>query len=333
MSNDEFRPLPFLANAHLQTVLSLWLKGGRVPGATRRHVVRLPDGDCLVLHENTPRTWKPGVPVTIVIHGLTGSYRSSGVVALARHLFAQGVRVFRLDLRGAGAGLRVARRTYNAGCSGDVRAALAAVSTLAPNSPLWLVGTSLGGNVALKLAGELPQHPVPQLAKVAVLNPPADLHACVTRIEERRNRFYEWRFVTELLGADRLRAKIFGGEAPPEKARRLRLRDYDDRYTAPRGGFSGVSDYYTRASSASLVPHITVPTLILTSRDDPFIAVESLEAMSRPSHVELRIASSGGHTGFLGRDGNGGWSWAEWAIVKWLTCIREEPRTEETRTK
>ena len=41
---------------------------------------------------------------------------------------------------------------YNAGCSADVRAALLAVHRLAPTSPLWLAGISLGGNVVVKLA-------------------------------------------------------------------------------------------------------------------------------------------------------------------------------------
>ncbi len=326
MSAERFRPLPGLGNPHLQTVLSMVLKGGRLP-RTRQHLVTLPDSDRLVLHDNTPRAWQPGQPVSVVLHGLTGSHRSGGVVMMARQLYRRGVRVFRLDFRGAGAGFALARGSYNAGCSDDVRHACAEVSRLAPGSQILLAGTSLGGNVALKLAGELPTHPVPHLTRVAVLNPPIDLHACVARIESRSNRLYEWHFVAELLAADRKRATIFSTLPPGESARRLRLREYDDRYTALRAGYQGVADYYTRASSAQFVPYIPIPTLMLTSRDDPFIAIEPFESVQRPPHVELWIANHGGHTGYLGRHTSGGWHWAENTIADWLCVGIEKNKT------
>src|SRR5580704_12545814 len=74
-----FRPLPLLRNAHLQTVLGLYLKGGRFRGPTVEHFVPLPDGDQLVLHDNTPADWRPGRPVAVILHGLTGSARSNAV--------------------------------------------------------------------------------------------------------------------------------------------------------------------------------------------------------------------------------------------------------------
>jgi predicted alpha/beta-fold hydrolase len=311
-----FRPLPGLRNPHLQTILSMWLKGGRLPPPTR-HVICLPDGDRLVLHDNALPGWRPGRPVAIVVHGLTGSHRSGGVILLARRLFAHGVRVFRLDLRGAGAGFRLARGTYHAGCSDDLRAAVNYVASLIPQSPVLLAGTSLGGNVALKLAGEAARRPAPNLTRVAALNPPIDLDACTAMLSQPRNRVYEWHFVTDLVRGAVRRARLFG-ETLPAFPRRLTLREFDDRYTAPRNRFDGVADYYRRASSATLIPSIPVPTLILTARDDPFIAVTPFEQMATPAHVEVRIADRGGHTGFLGRDGQGGIGWAERQIAGWL---------------
>src|SRR3954468_18820735 len=72
-----FRPLPLLRNPHLQTVLGLYLKGGRFRGPTVEHVTPLPDGDRLVLHDNTPADWRPGRPIAVILHGLTGSAHSS----------------------------------------------------------------------------------------------------------------------------------------------------------------------------------------------------------------------------------------------------------------
>jgi predicted alpha/beta-fold hydrolase len=312
-----FRPLPGLANPHVQTVLSLWLKGGRLPGPTGQHLVELPGGDRLVLHDNCPPGWRPGGPVGVVVHGLTGSHRSGGVVQLARRLYAHRLRVFRLDLRGAGAGFKLARGIYHAGCSDDLRAALGAVIALAPGSSVVLAGISLGGNVALKLAGEAIRHPVPQLARVAALNPPIDLPACTELLSRPNNRVYEWHFVSELARDARRRARLFR-QPLPEFPQRLTLRQFDDLYTAPRNGFASVDDYYREASGAPFVATIGVPALILTSRDDPFVAIKPFERLAPPRHVEVRIAERGGHTGFLGPDGLGGLGWAERLIAGWL---------------
>ena len=98
----------------------------------------------------------------------------------------------------------------------------------------------------------------------------------------------------------------------------MTVRLFDELYTAPRAGFSDAADYYRRSSSAPFIGRITLPTLILTARDDPFIAVEPFEALTPPPRVTLRILPHGGHAGFLGRDGAGGIRWAERRVVNWL---------------
>jgi predicted alpha/beta-fold hydrolase len=314
----DFRPVPLLANAHVQTVLGVLLPGRSCPRPLRRHVVPLGDGDSLLLHENTPRRWRSGEPMALLIHGLTGCHASTHMQRIAARLLDRGVRTFRIDLRGAGEGIALARGCYHAGRSEDVRAALAYLHALEPSSPLWLAGVSLGGNVSLKLAGELPEHPVPGLARVAVINPPIDLARCSQLLEKPRNRFYELRFLRELVKSAQTRQRLFPDLPPLCLPRRLTVRLFDDLYTAPRNGFAGVADYYRRASSFPLIDRISVPTLILTARDDPFVAVEPFEELPATSHLHLHIARHGGHVGFVGLDGSGLFRWAERRLVEWL---------------
>jgi predicted alpha/beta-fold hydrolase len=314
----DFRPLPLLGNPHVQTILGALLPGRDCPGPQRRHVVGLSDGDALLLHENTPRTWRPGQAVALLVHGLTGSHASVHIRRLAALLLDRGVRIFRIDLRGAGAGLPLARYSYHAGRSEDLRAALAFLHTLAPGSPLLLGGVSLGAALSLKLAGELPEHPVPGLARVAALNPPLDLERCVQMLEMPRNRIYESRFVRGLVDEALRRRRCFPDLPEVRFPRRLTVRQFDDLYTAPRGGFVDALDYYRRAAAFSLIPRIPVPALILTARDDPFIAVEPFEQLRTPGHVQVHIAPRGGHVGFLGWDSSGGIRWAERTVADWL---------------
>jgi predicted alpha/beta-fold hydrolase len=313
-----FRPLPLLGNPHVQTVLGALLPGSHCPRPRRRHVIQLPDGDALVLHENVPRAWKPGEPAALLLHGLTGSHASPHIRRLAGRFFAEGVRVFRMDMRGAGHGLPLARGSYHSGRSEDVRTALAELARLVPGSPLLLLGVSLGGNVALKLAGELPIHPVPGLVRVAAIAPPIDLVRCSELILLPRNRLYERRFTRDLLRDALLRRQHFPDLPPLRLPEPLNVVLFDEHYTAPRNGFAGADDYYRRASSFPLIPNIPVPTLILTARDDPFIAVEPFEQLRLPYHVELHVLPHGGHVGFIGCDGAGGVRWAERRLVRWL---------------
>jgi predicted alpha/beta-fold hydrolase len=329
MSADPFRPWFWLRNPHAQTILGVVWKGSAFPHATIRRRVRLPDGDRLVMHDTTPPGWRAGDPVAILVHGLSGCHRSGGIVRLARLLLARGIRTARLDLRGTGAGFALARGCYNAGCSADVRAALAVVHLLAPDSPLWLAGISLGGNVVLKLAGEAEEQRVPNLARVAAIAPPVDLEACLRLLTHPRNRVYERHFVRDLIAEARRRAKLYPDPPLPVFPRRTSLRTFDDLYTAPRAGFRDAAEYYARSSSAQFVPRIRVPALILAARDDPFVAAGPIEQLACPPQVEVRLTDHGGHGGFLGWDGAGGFCWGERAVAAWLLAEHGNGRVEK----
>jgi predicted alpha/beta-fold hydrolase len=316
----DFRPLPLLRNPHVQTILGHFLPGRRCPRPNVLRVVPLPDGDALALHDNVPRTWRTGEPVALLVHGLGGTADSPHVCRLARALLRQGVRAVRMDLRGTGRGLPLARRPYHAGRSDDVRAALEELHRLAPASPLYLVGVSLGGALSLRMAGEAADRPVPNLVRVAALAPPLDLVRCEQLLALRRNRIYEKFFLRGILREVRARRRLFPELPDVRFPRRLTMRHFDDLYTAPLSGFEGALDYYRLASAAPLVPRIGVPALVLTARDDPFVHVGPFEELTGlvPGNVTIRILPHGGHVGFLGWDGAGGIRWAERWLLGWV---------------
>lgn len=320
-SRLSFRPPPLLGHPHIQTLLGHLLPGPTVSLPTREEVVPLPDGDALVLHDNIPPGWQPGGRIALVVHGLTGSAQSPGVKRIAARLLRRGLRTVRMDLRGAGKGLPLARGAYHAGRSEDVRAALTTVHGWSPASPVSLVAVSLGGALVLKTAGESPEHPLPYLDRVAAMNPPIDVGRCAELIAQPRNRVYN-RYFTNLLVQEARQRQLHFPDLPPLRfPRRMTIRLYDDLYTAPRSGFADALDYYRRASAYPLIGRITVPTLMLTARDDPFIAVEPFEQLRPPANVTVQIAPHGGHIGFIGWEGSTMIRWAERAIADWI--VRE----------
>src|SRR5262245_13355725 len=244
-----FRPLPLLANGHLQTIFGYLWRGRSFHHPTRQVQLGLPDGDRLVLHDSVPDEWADGRRCVLLIHGMGGNSTSGYVQRVGSRLFRRGVRVVRIDLRGTGAGFGLAEKFYHGGRSEDIRAALDEIHAWAPASPLFVVGFSLGGNLALKLAGEALDEPVANLDRVAVVAPPIDIERCSRLISQPRNRFYDHFFARQLVRLARIRQRHYPEPPLPDFPPWLSLREFDDLFTAPRCGFADALDYYRQSSS------------------------------------------------------------------------------------
>ena len=169
----------------------------------------LDDGDQLVLHDDRPEDWRSGDAAALLVHGLGGSHESVYLRRIADKLRQRG-SAFRMDLRGCGAGIELARVPYHSGRSADAAAALRFIENLCPGSPVTLVGFSLGGNIVLKLAGESAGNPPRNLCRVMAVSPPADLSACSAWIGRWQNRGYD-RYFAELL-----RKQLLERQAAPD---------------------------------------------------------------------------------------------------------------------
>ena len=315
-----FVPHPLLGNPHAQTLVAAYLGGKIYPYRARRRLVELPDGDRLVVHDDCPPAWRPGDRTALLLHGLAGDHASPYMRRIAAKLTARGVRAFRLDLRACGAGLRLARRPYHSGRSDDAAAALVAVARWCPGSPTTLVGFSLGGNLTLKLLGELGERPCGQLDGAVAICPPIDLAACSHEIGKRQNRLYDRHFVQLLWSQLQRWQRLVPGAARADALRRPRtLWELDNVFTAPVCGFGTADNYYRQSSSASLVASIRRPTLIVAAADDPLIPASIFRQLRWPACVELRIADRGGHLGFIGRrNGDPDRRWMDWRVVEWI---------------
>lgn len=316
-----FRSHPLLPGGHVQTLAGALLPCRGSAEHAVQHRVILPDGDALILHDDCPTEWKPGRPVALLMHGLAGCHQSGYMIRVSRRLFECGIRAIRLDLRGSGAGAGLARRPYHAGCSDDLSHVVQYVETLCPGAPIRPIGFSLSGNILLKSLGESPQGLPAVVDRAMAINPPIDLLGCVRELDRFFNRFYDRRFVAQLQACLPHRRQCFPDVTMPDlNPRPKRLYDFDDRYTASVAGFENAAEYYSRSSARQFICGITVPTLILTSRDDPLVPVTCFEGLRFPDSVRLHIAEGGGHLGYLARQGSDpDRRWMDWRIVDWVS--------------
>jgi predicted alpha/beta-fold hydrolase len=287
---------------------------------------RLPAGDLPVDAGEGVRlllrtTWQPGRredhPALVIVHGLGGSDESSYSVATGLHAFAQGWHVARMNMRGCGGGEALCPLLYNAGLDTDL---LAVVDEMARRVPrVAVVGFSLGGNLALLMLGRRRGALPRALSAVVAVSPPVDLAACAGAIEAPGNRLYMHRFMRMLSDGYRRRHRARPDLFPAGREAGLRtVRDFDERITAPFGGYAGAADYYASASAGPWLASIDRPTLVLAARDDPMIPTASVAGWARSPTVSCELTDTGGHVGFVGRSSAPGWFWAAERTLRFL---------------
>lgn len=288
---------------------------------SQAHEIPLADGDRLLVLESTPDGWEGTWPTAMLVHGLAGCADAPYIVRLAARLLAMGIRVIRVNLRGSGRGFGLARGIYHAGRSEDLHEVVAWLGRRDDRSPIAAVGFSLGAHLVLKLAvesGDAMAGPG-RLDCVLAANPPVDLAACARRMSSPVNRLYDWNFVRWLLTmVDRLH-RLFPDLGPPGLEGVRTLYQFDDRYTARRGGFASADDYYERCSLVTRLDRIAVPGLIVHAMDDPFIPYEPIRQAARQPGLDLELVRYGGHVGYVSRrPSQGDRHWLDARLAAWL---------------
>ncbi len=272
------------------------------------------------------------LPTLLIVHGLEGSSRSPDILNLAAKAFVAEMNVVCLNLRNCGDTLHLSQSLYNGGMSEDIRAVLEQLQREDGLSRFYLAGYSLGGNIVLKLGGELGESGPEKLLGICAISPAIDLGACVKAMEQGLNRLYEQRFLFGLKEKIRQKNKLFPGKFAVEKLSEIwSIRSFDNTYTAPDAGYKDAEDYYMQASSLSLLSNISVPTLILAAKDDPLVPFNIFAGphMNNP-HITLLAPDYGGHGGFLNRSfGNGDKDifWAENRVIQFCSEVNSQSWT------
>ena len=224
----------------------------------------------------------------------------------------------------------LSRGLFHSGLTTDAARVIDELTLVDRLPAIAVSGYSLGGNLALKLAGEYGAHPPPELLGVAAVSPIIEIEQCTRALEGPDNRIYDWNFVRDLKKRMRLKARLFPGEYDLSKIDAVKsVRQFDEAITAPHFGFRSASDYYFRASAMRIIDRVRVPALIITAEDDPFVPAAPFRDpnLTANPHIELHVLRYGGHCGFIGdRAGENDGYWAEYRIIEFVERLAEEKR-------
>ena len=320
MTQEEvFVPRRGLGNGHVMTLYA-WGRPRRFPllPPAEDRLFAVAPGTRVLAHCHWQAD-RAGRPLLLALHGLEGSSTAHYMRGLADKAFARGFNVILLNQRNCGGTEALAEGLYHSGLTEDADRVITEVVRTDGITSLVVAGYSLGGNLALKLAGDYGSATPPQLKGVCAVSPVMELEACVAALERRQNVVYQWNFVRGLRARMQRKARCHPGRFALEPLSGIRtVRQFDEAYTAPHFGFAGASDYYHRASAMRVIDRVRVPALVITAEDDPFVPAGPFRdprVTSNP-HLQVHVTRHGGHCGFVSADDNGhdGY-WAEWRIV------------------
>jgi len=274
--------------------------------------------------------WQPDRhtrPTILALHGLEGSSSAHYMQGVAEKALRAGFNAVLLNQRNCGGTERLGPGLYHSGLIDDAAFVIRELARTDRIDQIVAAGYSLGGNLALRLAGTESPRALPQLRGVCAVSPVMELESCVRALERPSNVIYQWNFVRNLKNRMRRKDAHFPGRFDLTPLRTIRsVRDFDAAYTAPFFGFGSAEDYYHRAAALRVIDKIEIPALIITAADDPFVPADAFRhpSVAANPRVTVVITEHGGHCGFLAESigpGDDGY-WAENRIVEFATtCV------------
>ena len=273
-------------------------------------LVETEPGTRVLVHSQQPQGSARGN--LVLVHGLEGGASAGYMVSLAHGALSAGYAVHRFHMRTCGDTAHLCTTLYHAGLTSDLRVFLTTLT-----GPRFLTGFSLGGNVCLKLAGELAEQAIGFIDGVCAVSTPIDLAAATKRMQHWDNQLYERRFLKRM----RARIAATGRYGAAELEQHRSLHSIDNAVTAPSFGFGTADNYYATQSSKRFLAAIRVPTLLLQAEDDTFIPFAMFRdpVIAANPHIQLVATKHGGHLGFLSNRGHR--FWLDGAVVSWLDTL------------
>jgi len=307
MTEDlRYRAPWWLPGGHLQTIYPFFALR-TPPPLYRRERIDTPDGDFVDFD------WvdaQADEPTLVLFHGLEGSSGSHYASAVMHAVKARGWRGVVAHFRGCSGEPNRLARAYHSGDADEIDWMLRQVRSRTTGR-LFAAGVSLGGNALLKWLAREGTAAASLVSAVAVISAPMDLMTAGHRLSSGFNRVYGRHFLRTLKSKAFEKLSRFPGLVKHRRVRTAQsLRAFDDVFTAPVHGYRDVIDYWTSASTISEIDRITVPTLIVHARNDPFLPGRYLP-QHKPTRgsVEFEFTERGGHVGFVTGSFPGNLSW------------------------
>ena len=260
-------------------------------------------------------------PVVVIFHGLEGDSQSQYAKSLMGAASAKGWHGAVIHFRGCSGEPNRLPRFYYAGDSQEINTMLTRVRSIYPDNPIYAVGYSLGGNALLKWLGEFGNNSMLNISKAVAVSAPIDLKASAISLDSGLNRIlYTPMFVDSMRPKALALSKRFPGLLDDKRINNAKtIHDIDNAVTSVLYGAKDATDYYRKNASKPFLKNITLPTLIINAKNDPFMPQQFLPTADEVSaYVTLDYQEQGGHIGFYSPFVSNQNSWLPNRIMEFL---------------
>ena len=299
---------PFgLGNRHIQTIFSsVGPRRARVRRAFKQHQAQEQEV-ILNCHDNIRLSGilnlageLPASKLVIMIHGWEGSAGSSYMLSMTTRLLEQSIDVFRLNLRDHGESHHLNEGIFNSTLLPEVLFGLENLQYRYPYRDYSLIGFSLGGNFALRVAAAAHDRAI-GLSKVIVFCPA--LHAARSNVllNSPANYVYGQYFVRRWKASLFKKLKHFPNyEYGPSLGAMKTLDQMNDALIPRYTDFDDVESYFEAyAVVGDTLKNTICPCYLHFSKDDMMIPHQDIEHLADNPKLDVTLTEKGGHCGFL----------------------------------
>jgi hypothetical protein len=299
--DEIFRPSVLCKNSHFQSIMAssrLRLPYRNIMAQNAREIIiRTPSGaELLALHSYHPSS----KGLIILLHGWEGSSSSVYLLETGDFFYRLGFSVSRLNLRDHGDSHHLNEGLFHGALLPEVFDAVEYLARLSKNKPVFLIGFSLGGNFALRVAMKNLNQPIANLKHIFAISPPLDPYKTTLAIDNgyffyRQYFLRKWKrslIKKQLLFPNKYDFdKILGAKTCIELTEKIMpyfpemstYRDYFNLYTLKNDSFQ----------------NLKIPVTIFIAEDDPVIPHEDYRQLRENEFLKISRQKYGGHCGFI----------------------------------
>jgi predicted alpha/beta-fold hydrolase len=212
--------------------------------------------------------------------------------------------VFRLNLRDHGPRLHVVTQGLNRGVFlgtllDETVCAVQRVAELAGDKAVYVVGPSMGGNFALRVAAAHSACPIHNLRKVVAISPAINPGRSTDLIDSHPilHRYFRGRWLRSLLIKEQLYPDLY--QFAPLR-RIYAVREMTEWLVRGYTEYGSADTYFAEyAVLGSALAGLCVSTTIITAANDEVIPVADFYGLAPSPYLQIQIHPTGGHVGFL----------------------------------
>ncbi|MCB0113907.1 MAG: alpha/beta fold hydrolase [Caldilineaceae bacterium] len=308
---QRFHPHPLIRQGDVQTLLSMQMMQAEQPvtvgeqpivldGGVDRTGMDLDRSVRLLAYYTAQRTSGPRRGLVLTLHGWEGCAHSHYNLLTGSLLIAKGYDVVRLNFRDHGDTHHLNKGLFYSTLIEEVQHAAEQVAAWLPDEPFYVVGASLGGSFALRLAIRWDREHFPNLRRVVSVNPAVNPNHTADVLDRQPlyRHYFRKRWLASLRRKSHLFPDIYGDLGALDSM--VGMREMTDWLVRRYSPYPNAEEYFDAYSVKNGdLRDLSIPTAIITAANDPIISVDDFYKFDDHPLLDLQIHPSGGHVGFV----------------------------------